>query len=135
LGAALARSAGAGGMAEAVARKRKWAETETKLRPKFWIAHCSGVRVLPVCVTKGSYSVVFGISLGEKGSGEVRVVVKAWNAAFDVKSEDSCQEGACIVGVPYSNRVAKYPKLPKGSIVKGMRVMFTWLRLAVVPCL
>jgi hypothetical protein len=39
------------------------------------------------------------------------------------------------VEVPYSNQVAKYPKLPKGSIVKGMRVMFTWLRLAVIPYL
>jgi hypothetical protein len=31
--------------------------------------------------------------------------------------------------------MAKYPKLPKGSTVKGVRVRFTWLRLAVVPYL
>jgi hypothetical protein len=47
LGVALARSAGAG-MTEAVARKRKLVEAETKLRPKIWVAHCSGVRVLCV---------------------------------------------------------------------------------------
>jgi hypothetical protein len=47
LGVALARSVGAG-MTEAVARKRKLAEAETKLRPKIWVAHCSRVRVLCV---------------------------------------------------------------------------------------
>jgi hypothetical protein len=85
---------------------------------------------------KGVIASYLELTWGREAHGEVRTVIKAWYAASDVvKSAGSCRGGACIVGGLYSRCVAKYPKLPKGSIVKGIRVMLTWLRLAVVPCL
>ena len=35
-------------MFAAIARRRKCADAETKLRPRIWVAHCSGVCVLCV---------------------------------------------------------------------------------------
>jgi hypothetical protein len=71
-----------------------------------------------MCVAEWSCSIVFGE-----------------HAASDVKSDGRRQGGLSGGGGSHNRRLAKQPtRLPHGSIEKGVRVRFTSLRLAAVPC-
>ena len=134
LGVARATFAG-DGIVAAVARSKNWAEDVTQFRPSMWVAHGSGVRVPCECPEGVMLASCLELAVVRNECGEVVTLVHAWwQAASDVKSI-GWRQGGLFCGCSHSSLSARHPKLPQGSIEKGISASCVWFRLAVIPCL
>jgi hypothetical protein len=64
--------------------------------------------------------------------GCVSAAARALHAASDAKAVGFCQGRSSGEGGLHRRRLAKHPRLQRGSTEKGVRVRHTWLRFSVV---
>jgi hypothetical protein len=74
------------------------------------------------------------LAMARNERGEEQASRKAFQAALEVKFVGSFHGGLSGGGGSRSSRLTKHPRLPQGSVKKGIKARFIWFRLAVGPC-